>query len=149
MKKFNLKEAEKICNGLFAVTDSIVEYYESEAVKMFPAAVAEIKILRASKGQKNGVWVQLDINDRQEAILRAIKGLTDPNYHHSPFEEQCADILEDMLKEAEEGTEFEKILKHARQMGQTELLKKQINRRIEESKKHKIYSIGFVYPTKV
>jgi hypothetical protein len=37
--KYDKKEVEDIRSGLFAVTDSIVEHYESKAVKMFPVVV--------------------------------------------------------------------------------------------------------------
>ncbi len=44
---FDLQKALKIRDGLFAVTDSIVEHYESKAAKMFPDAIGEIERLRA------------------------------------------------------------------------------------------------------
>lgn len=42
----DLTKARDIKQELFAVTDSIAEYYESEAIKMFPDTVSEIERLR-------------------------------------------------------------------------------------------------------
>lgn len=46
--KFSIKEAKKVCVGLFAVTDSIVEHYESRAVKMFPIAIDRVEELEVA-----------------------------------------------------------------------------------------------------
>ncbi len=41
-----IEQADEAAKGLFAVTDSIVEYYERQAIKLFPQLVAEIKRLQ-------------------------------------------------------------------------------------------------------
>jgi hypothetical protein len=43
---FNIKRAKEVCDGYFAVTDSMVEYYEKEGSEMFPDAVDYILKLR-------------------------------------------------------------------------------------------------------
>jgi hypothetical protein len=48
---FDLKRAQKIRDGYFAVVDSIIEHYESEGSKMFPDAVKEIERLLSKNKQ--------------------------------------------------------------------------------------------------
>jgi hypothetical protein len=52
-----LKAAKKIANGLFAVTDSIVESYEREAIKAFPDLIVLVEKWQIIAIEERAWWI--------------------------------------------------------------------------------------------
>ncbi len=63
---FNRKKAKEVADGRFAVTDSIVEYYEREASKMFPDAIEEIDRLTKENRQLKAQTDEKLLKENQE-----------------------------------------------------------------------------------
>ena len=59
---------------------------------------ADIIVLRLLLSSASPAWEATE--ERERAINRAVRGMVDPNYHHSDVEKECANVLRGMLEEA-------------------------------------------------
>jgi len=108
MKKHSIAVSEEVYDYLKGMIDdehvsnsddSEERNANGETVAHRPSFSEVISHLIEDRESEPRVWQITE--ERVEALHRAIRGLSDPNFHHSNVEKETAAVLRAMLREAE------------------------------------------------